>query len=94
MVKKSGGGWHPCGDFRRLNNVTVDDRYPLPHIQDFNTNLAGMVIFSKIDLIRGYHQILMTPDDIPKTAVITPFSLWEFLRMPIGLKNVRNHSKG
>ena len=87
MVKKPGGGWRPCGDFRRLNNVTIDDRYPLPHIQDFNTNLAGMVIFSKIDLIRGYHQIPMTPDDIPKTAVITPFGLWEFLRMPFGLKN-------
>ena len=86
MVKKPGGGWRPCGDFRQLNNVMADDRYPLPHIQDFNTNLAGMTIFSKIDLIRGYHQIPMTPKDVPKTAVVTPFGLWEFLRMPFGLK--------
>ena len=36
MVEKPGGGWRHCGDFRRLNDVTVDDHYPLPHIQDFN----------------------------------------------------------
>ena len=84
---KPGGVWCPCGDFRRLNNVTIDDRYPLPHTQDFNMNLAGMVIFSKINLFHGYHQIPMTPNDIPKTAVITPFGLWEFLCMPFCLKN-------
>ncbi len=87
LVRKPGGGWRPCGDFRRLNNATVDNRYPLPHIQDFNANLAGMKVFSKIDLIRGYHQIPMAPGDVHKTAIITPFGLWEFLRMPFGLKN-------
>ena len=55
IVPKQSGGWRPCDDYRRLNEAITDDRYPLPHIQDFNSRLAGSCIFSKIDLIRGYH---------------------------------------
>ena len=87
VVPKPSGGWRPCGDSRRLNTVTVTDRYPVRRLQDFPATLAGKTIFSKIDLVRAYRQVPMTPNDIPKTAVITPFGLYEFLRMHFGLKN-------
>ena len=87
VVPKADGSWRPCGDYRKLNLATVDDRYPLPHIQSFTSATAGAKVFTVIDLIRGYHQIPMAEEDIAKTAIITPFGLFEFLRMPFGLKN-------
>ncbi len=87
MVPKPDGSFRPCGDYRRLNTVTEDNRYPLPSIQDFTANLAGCTVFSKIDLVKGYHQVPMAESDIPKTAICTPFGLFEYIFMPFGLKN-------
>ena len=87
MVPKKDGSWRPCGDYRRLNNISTYDRYPLPNILDFSTNLNCCTVFSKIYLVKGYHQIPVAPADIQNTAIITPFGLFEYLRMPFGLKN-------
>ena len=87
MVKKKDNGWRACGDFRALNAITVPDRYNLPNINDFSANLYKKSIFSEIDLQKAFHQIPMNEDDISKTAIITPFGLFEYLKTPFGLRN-------
>ena len=87
LVRKKSGEWRLCGDYRRLNAMTILDKYPIPYLHDFSANLFKKNIFSSLDLFKAYHQIPVAKSDVPKTAVITPFGLFEFVSMTFGLRN-------
>lgn len=76
-----------CGDYRALNALTVMDHSPIPSIHEFSSQLNSFTIISRIDLIIPFHQIPVNPADIPKVVTITPFGLYEYVRMPFDLKN-------
>lgn len=87
LVKKKGGDYRLCVDYRALNARTVKDRYPLPHIEDQVGRLAGKTFFTTLDLAQSYHQVPIDEESIKKTAFVTTFGQYEFLKMPFGLAN-------
>ncbi|UYV75949.1 hypothetical protein LAZ67_13001892, partial [Cordylochernes scorpioides] len=87
LVTKKDGTLRPCGDYRKLNSQTLPDRYPIPRLEDFQHILSGKMIFSRLDLFKAYFQIPIAEEDKPKTAIITPFGLYEFNVMSFGLRN-------
>ena len=88
LVRKKDGTWRFCIDFRKLNDVTVKDAFPLPQVADLMDNLAGHQYFSALDLASGYWQVPMDESSQEKTAFVIPGGgHFEFLRMPFGLTN-------
>lgn len=79
--------WRIVIDYRKLNELTIDDKYPLPNISDILDQLGKCEYFSTLDLASGFHQIEINPSDISKTAFSVENGHYEFVRMPFGLKN-------
>lgn len=84
MGPKKNGDYRPCSNYHRLNSVTINDRYPVPQIQDCMQVLRGKSVFTTSELERAYHQTPVNSADVPKTAAITPFELFEFPVMTFG----------
>ena len=86
VVPKKDGSVRVCGDYRVLNSITRSDCFTLPRIDYIKSHIKGNV-FTTLDLKDGFFQVPMHPDSISKTAIYTEFGLFEFVRMPFGLKN-------
>nr|GFC59961.1 putative reverse transcriptase domain-containing protein [Tanacetum cinerariifolium] len=86
-LSKKDGSFRMCIDYRELNKLTINNRYPLPRIDDLFDQLQGSRYLSKIDLRSGYHQLRVRVEDIPRTAFRMRYGHFEFTIMPFGLTN-------
>ena len=86
-VRKRDGSLRLCIDYRKLNKVTIQDKFPLPNLTDSLFSLHGTKFFSSLDLFSGYHQIPLNENSKQYTAFSTPRNHWQFKRLSFGLCN-------
>ena len=87
IAKKKDGGIRLCCDFRLLNKKTIPDKHPLPRIQESLDHLQGSKFFSVLDMSRAYYQGYLKEEVRKKTAFVTPWGFYEWVRIPFGLSN-------
>ena len=87
MVKKKNDSNRVCVDFRKMNKITEVDPEPMTTAEDLCRRLSGKKYLSKIYLTKGYWQIPVAPNDVYKSAFLTPNGQYEFLRMPFEMVN-------
>ena len=86
-VRKKDGSIRMCIDYRKLNAVTIPDRFPLPNLSDAVFSLHGATYFTSLDLVRGYYQLPLAEGSRPYTAFSTPRGHYQFKRLSFGLRN-------
>lgn len=86
-VRKRDGTLRLCCDYRELNKKSVPDRHPIPRIQDMLDSLIGSSWFSVLDQGKAYHQGFLDEESRPLTAFITPWGLYQWVRIPFGLSS-------
>jgi hypothetical protein len=90
FVDKPDGSLRMVIDYRALNAITIKNKFPIPHPQDLFDKLSGASVFSSLDLAQGYYQVLISEEDRPKTAFVTPQGLFQFKVLAMGLCNSAN----
>lgn len=87
LVPKEGGAMRLCTDYRKLNQITVPDPYPLPRIDDMIDTVSNAKYLTKIDLLKGFYQVPLTERARAMSAFVTPEGHFEYTVLPFGMKN-------